>query len=104
MSLLTLVIIQSVIGVVCIIPAFCLQMASIMGACNAVGHLRLATFIVALALALPFVLIGSLALMWISYALSWEQVAITFLILPWFTFGLIVASVLLLFQRLGRKE
>lgn len=104
MTLVSLLIIQSVLGIMGIVPAYCLQMASIMGAANTSKHLRLATFVIALSFALPFVLICSLVLMWAAYGLSWEHVAIAFILLPWAHFVLIVASMLLLLQRLSRKE
>ena len=98
MNLHTLIIIQTIIGVLGIIPSYMLGVASIMSAANGEKHLKLAGFVITIGLALPFVLGFSLIAMWIAHLYGWDRTALSFLILPWAHGLLLIVSTLGLFR------
>ena len=98
MKLHTLIIIQTIIGVLGIVPSYLLGVASIMSAANGEKHLKLAGFVITIGLALPFVLGISLIAMWIAHVYGWDRTALGFLILPWAHGLLLIISTLGLFR------
>ncbi len=98
MNLHTLIIIQTFIGVLGIVPCYLLGVASVMSSATAETHPKLAGFVIVIGLALPVVLVVSLIAMWIAHVYGWDQTALGFLILPWAHFVLLIVSTLGLFR------
>lgn len=91
-----IVIVNTVLCVMAIIPAFAIQLGTVMGGA-APGAGELGSFIAMAGLllpALPFVsIIGS----WLT--LRWRRVALGFVLLPWVYGAVLCGAVLVLFSR-----
>ena len=98
MSLKTLLITQTVIGGLGIIPAYFIGIGSVISAANAQSHLKLAGFAIGVALSLPFVLVASLIAMWVAHSWGEPRAALAFLILPWAQLGLLITTMLVLLK------
>ncbi|MDB6139766.1 MAG: hypothetical protein JWO94_2838 [Verrucomicrobiaceae bacterium] len=98
MSLRTLLITQTIVGLLGLLPAYFIGIASVMSAANAQNHLKLASFVIVVALALPFVLGLSLIAMWVAHSWGSPRVATAFVILPWAHLALLIAATLGLFR------
>jgi len=82
MDLLLILIGNTVLCVLALMPAFGLQLATVMGGA-APGAGPLGVWIVGLGILLPALPILSVVGSWIAYLLGWGVVAIGFVALPW---------------------
>ena len=95
MSLKGWVILQTIVGLLAVLPAFGLQLIVEMdGATPGAGTLGL--LISSLGYLFPFVLIGSLIGMWLTYLLKWRYVTIVCLVMPWMSLIILLSSIALL--------
>lgn len=97
MSLKRWVILQTVVGLLAVLPAFGLQLTMTMGGASA-GAGTVGYVIAYLGYLFPFVLIGSLIGMWLTYLLKWRAVAIVCLVMPWISLVILLSSLALLFS------
>ncbi|HEU4328776.1 MAG TPA: hypothetical protein VFS21_36900 [Roseiflexaceae bacterium] len=102
MSLLAWVIIQTVVGVLGILPALGFQLATVMSGAN-MGT-PLGTFTALAGYCFPFFLIGALVAMWICFALGWTAMTLVCLAAPWAYLLITVACLLLMFRSSGGSE
>jgi hypothetical protein len=101
MTLHLALIIQTVVGVLGIVPAYLLGMATVMSAAAANKTPKLGATLLVVGLALPVTLVISLIAMWVAHAFAWESTATAFILVPWIHFVLLVGGMLILFQRQG---
>ena len=91
-----IVVINTVLCLLAIIPAFLLQIGAVMvGA--AVGACGVGAFIALAGLILPVVPIISIAGSWLT--LRWRRLSLAFVILPWAFLAILLGAMALLFTR-----
>lgn len=95
MSLKGWVILQTIVGLLAVLPAFGLQLIMGMGGATP-GAGTLGQLIASLGYLFPFVLIGSLIGMWLTYLLKWRYVTILCLVMPWMSLVILLSSIALL--------
>lgn len=98
MTLHTLLVTQTIVGVLGLIPSYMLGVASVISAANCEQRARLAAVVVYVGLALPVVLLLSLIGMWIANAYSMPQLTRALIFLPWAHLVLLVGSMLVLLR------
>lgn len=98
MTLHHAIIIQTVVGLLGVVPSYMIGMGSVMSAAAADKNPRLGASLLMIGLALPFVLVISLVAMWIAHLFAWDGTATAFLILPWAHLTLLIGGMLLLFK------
>ena len=89
---------QTVVGVLGLVPSYLLGIASVMSAANGEKHLKLAGFVVGAGLALPVMLAVSLIAMWVAHSYGWERAAMGFVVLPWVHLLVLILGTLALFR------
>ncbi len=89
---------QTVVGVLGLVPSYLLGIASVMSAAIGEKHLKLAGFVVGTGLALPVVLAVSLIAMWVAHAYGWERTAVGLVVLPWVHLAVLILATLGLFR------
>lgn len=97
MSLKGWVILQTIVGLLAVLPAFGLQLAMVIGGASP-GAGTLGQFIAYLGYLFPFVLIGSLIGMWLTYLLKWRYITIICLVMPWMSLVVLLSSIVVLFS------
>ena len=98
MSFHALLITQTIIGVLGIVPAYMIGIGSVISAANAKKDLRLAAFAIGAGLALPWVLGACLIGMWVARAYEAERTAMALLALPWAHLMVLIAAMLRLLR------
>jgi len=97
MSLRAWVILQSIVLVLGILPAFGVQMASVMGGASA-GDLAIGKLVAILGLVFPFFLIGALLALWLCYALGLRALTIGCIAAPWLYLAALAISLVVMFR------
>ena len=98
MSFHTLLITQTVIGVLGLVPSYLIGIGTVISAANAKKDLRLAAFAIGAGPALPWVLGACVMGMWAAHAYGAERMAMTLLVLPWVHLMLLIAAMLRLLR------
>jgi hypothetical protein len=91
-----ILIINTVVCLLAILPAFAMQMATVMGGASP-GAGELGAFIAMMGLVLPSVLVISIAGSWI--AMRWTRVSLAFVALPWIYSAAFAATLVVFFSR-----
>ncbi len=91
-----ILIVNTILCVLAVLPAFAVQMATVMGGA-AIGAGQLGACIALLGLVLPGVPVVSIAGSWI--AKRWPRVSLAFVALPWIYGALLAATLVVFFNR-----
>jgi hypothetical protein len=91
----TILIVNTILCMLAILPAFAVQMATVMGGASP-GAGQLGAFIALMGLLLPGVLVVSIAGSWI--AKRWTRVSLAFVALPWVYCAILAATLVFFFN------
>jgi hypothetical protein len=91
-----ILIINTILCLLAILPAFAMQMATVMGGAS-LGAGQLGAFIALMGLLLPGVLVVSIAGSLI--AMRWMRVSLAFVALPWVYCAILAATLVFFFNR-----
>lgn len=102
-SSLRIAIIHTVLALICVLPSFGLQIASVMSGANAPNTGSVGVFVVIAGMVLPYLLIIATLGVWLCYALGWSRVMLICVAVPWIWLALLLGATLLMFSLAGRQ-